>query len=160
MPPLPIKLIGDPVLRTRARKVEQVDAGVVRLLEDMVETMYQANGIGLAAPQVGVSRRVIVVDVGDGPIRMVNPRIVEQSGELWGPEGCLSIPGILGEVKRFAQVVVKGLDEEGAALKVEAEGLLAVVFQHEIDHLDGVLFVDLARDLRDGTRQELVEETA
>lgn len=153
-------MVGDPILRRKALKVESVDAPLQKLFDDMVETMYHANGIGLAGPQVGVARRVIVVDIGDGPIKLANPRIVESTGSAWGPEGCLSIPGLLGQVERFERVVVKGLDETGQPVKIEAEDLLAVVFQHEIDHLDGVLFTDKAVDLCDGTRAPLEEEPA
>lgn len=151
---LRIKIVGDPILRRKARKVEAVDAALQRLLADMVETMHEANGIGLAGPQIGVPRRVIVVDIGDGPIKMVNPRIVESQGCATGPEGCLSIPGLTGQVERFERVVVKGLDDQGQPLRVDADGLLSIVFQHEIDHLDGVLFTDKATELRDGTRDE------
>lgn len=153
-------MVGDPILRRKALKVEKVDPPLQKLFDDMVETMYHANGIGLAGPQVGVARRIIVVDIGEGPIKLANPRIVESSGTAWGPEGCLSIPGLLGQVERFERVVVKGLDETGQPVKIEADDLLAVVFQHEIDHLDGVLFTDKAVDLYDGTRAPLEEEPA
>lgn len=151
---LPIKMVGEPVLRRKARKVDKVDPNIYRLLHNMVDTMYAAKGIGLAGPQVGISKRVLVVDIGDGPIMMVNPRIVAHEGSAWGPEGCLSIPGLLGEVERHAEIEVKGLNETGEPVQLEATGLLAVVFQHEIDHLDGKLFIDTARGLYDGTRLE------
>lgn len=151
MPVLPIKMVGEAVLRRKATKLERVDAPLARLLEDMVETMYAANGIGLAGPQVGVSQRILVIDIGDGPLKVVNPRIVEQHGRASGPEGCLSIPGLVGEVERHEKIVVKALDESGQNVVHEADGLLAVVFQHEIDHLDGKLFVDTAINIYDAT---------
>lgn len=147
---LPLKYIGESVLRRKANKVHQVDKPLARLLDDMVETMYAANGIGLAGPQIGVSKRILVVDIGDGPIQLVNPRIVEKSGRAVGPEGCLSIPQIFGEVERWKDIVVKGRDAAGESVIYEATGLLSVVFQHEIDHLDGQLFTDLAINLKDG----------
>lgn len=118
-------------------------------MEEMLETMYAAPGIGLAAPQVGISKRLIVLDVGDGPIRMANPKIVDKQGEQLGLEGCLSIPGLYGDVKRFDRIVVKGQDAQGRSFKVQAEGLLSRCFQHEIDHLDGRLFTDLALNLHE-----------
>lgn len=146
---LPLKYVGDNVLRRKADKVDKVDKTVARLLDDMIDTMYAANGVGLAAPQIGVSKRIFVADAGDGPIRLVNPRLVSFSGRDFGTEGCLSIPGIYGQVERHQTVVVKGLDETGEPVTYEASGLLAVVFQHEMDHLDGQLFTDLAVDLVD-----------
>lgn len=142
------------VLRQKARPVERIDQALLRLLDDMVETMYEARGIGLAAPQVGISKRVIVVDIGDGPIALINPRLEELEGEELGSEGCLSIPGIIGEVKRAQKLVARGVNEQGLKVRIPADGLLARVFQHEVDHLDGRLFTDLAVNLRDGTRQQ------
>lgn len=158
---LDIKKQGDPVLRQKAKAVAQVDARIRRLLDDMVETMYSARGIGLAAPQVGISQRVIVVDIGDGPIRMVNPKIVRVGEEEEeATEGCLSIPGIIGEVWRAYDISVRGFDENGKPVKIDAEGLLARVFQHEIDHLDGRLFIDIATDVREATKEESEEESS
>lgn len=117
--------------------------------------MHHANGIGLAAPQVGLSKQLIVVDLGEGPICVANPKIIDASGERWGLEGCLSIPGIFGEVKRFKKIAVRGLDPNNKKITIEADEMLAVVFQHEIDHLRGKLFTDVAKDLYDGS---LVEE--
>ncbi len=150
---------GNPVLRKKAQPVRVVDSLVGQLLDDMLETMHKANGIGLAAPQVGISKRIIVVDIGedDGPVKMVNPRVVEREGTLVGLEGCLSIPGVYGEVERAEKVVVKGLDFKGKPLRIEAEGLLARVFQHEVDHLDGILFTDTATNVRKYTPEELAE---
>src|SRR5690606_6936709 len=129
------------------KPVAAVDERVVQLLKDMVETMYAADGVGLAAPQVGVSERLIVVDVGEGPIHLVNPILEEAEGVEVGREGCLSIPGVYGLVERHARVVVSGLDLDGKPVRVEGTGLLARALQHEIDHLDGVLFIDKATEV-------------
>jgi peptide deformylase len=146
MPSRSIELLGSEVLRRPAREVETIDAEVRTLVRDMFETMYEAEGIGLAAPQVGVSRRVIVVDVrekGVDPFPLVNPRLVEESPEREKlEEGCLSIPGVSAPVERAVRVVVEGLDLEGRPVRLEAEGLLGRCLLHEIDHLDGVLFID------------------
>lgn len=158
MSSFPIKLVGEEVLRAKAREVDVFDASLSRLLDDMLETMYAAPGIGLAAPQVGISRRLIVLDVGDGPIRMANPKIVEKQGEQVGLEGCLSIPGLYGDVRRFDKIVVKGQDAQGRPFKVQAEGLLSRCFQHEIDHLDGRLFTDLALNLHEQKPKEDEED--
>jgi peptide deformylase len=155
---LPLKYVGEAVLRRKADRVSAVDKPLARLLDDMVETMYAANGIGLAGPQIGVSRRILVVDAGDGPIQLVNPRIVDYKGRRMGTEGCLSIPSIFGEVERHDEIVVKGLNAEGETVVYEAGGLLSVVFQHEIDHLDGRLFTDLAIDLIDAEAIERERE--
>jgi len=147
---------GDPVLHTPSRRVEEIDGAVASLFEDMVETMYAAPGIGLAAPQIGVPLRVIVIDlsVGEEPgglIKLVNPEIVEKEGEQREEEGCLSIPSVAGTPVRPARVTVKGLDPEGRERVYTATELLARAFCHEIDHIDGLLFVDrltpLKRDL-------------
>lgn len=139
----------DPVLRERAKEVTKFNANLHKLLRDMAETMYDAKGVGLAAPQIGILKRVIVVDVGDehGLIEMVNPEIVEREGEQIGPEGCLSIPGLNGIVRRAQRVVVKGQDRDGHPFTVEAEGYLSRAFQHEVDHLNGVLFTDIADEV-------------
>lgn len=143
---LRIRTYPDPVLRRRAAPVERVDERIRRLLDDMLETMYAAPGIGLAAPQVGESVRVIVADVSEeknAPLRMVNPEITWRSETTAvAEEGCLSLPEIYGEVERPEAVEVRYLDETGAERTLRAEGLLARCLQHEIDHLDGVLFVD------------------
>jgi peptide deformylase len=142
-----IRIIGDPVLTRKAEPVAVVDEEVVRLGRDMVETVHAAPGIGLAAPQVGVGKRVIVVDlsVGEDPAALfvvVNPEIVARSGESICEEGCLSVPDIKENVVRPYRIVVRGLDLEGRPIEVEGEDLLARAFCHEIDHLDGILFVD------------------
>src|SRR5690606_7768172 len=145
MAELPIRLLGDPVLRQKAEPVTELDGELRRLMDDMMATMYAADGVGLAAPQVGVSRRVIVVDIRERntpPFALVNPEIVERSEELAREEeGCLSIPGLREIVERPARVVVEGLDRGGNVRRIEAEGLLARVLQHEVDHLDGILFI-------------------
>lgn len=136
----------DPVLREVAKEVTKFNSNLKKLLKDMAETMYDADGVGLAAPQVGISKRVIVVDVGDenGLVEMVNPIITERDGEQVGPEGCLSIPNINGEVVRADRIVVEGQNSDGETFTVEATGYFSRAFQHEIDHLNGVLFTDIA----------------
>lgn len=136
--------LGDPVLREKSRTVRVVNKSIRKLLDDMAETMYAANGVGLAAPQVGISKRVVVVDAGEGLWELINPEIIYQDGEEVGMEGCLSIPGVTGEVKRAFRVRVKGLDRQGKTQVISAEGWGARALQHEIDHLDGVLFIDKA----------------
>lgn len=137
--------IGSEVLREKAVEVKQITPNIVKLIENMLETMYAADGVGLAAPQIGVSKRVIVVDVGDGPVDLVNPVVLEREGEESDVEGCLSIPGVQGEVVRAAKVKVQGLNRKGELQDITAEGLFARALQHEIDHLEGVLFVDKAK---------------
>ena len=141
----------DPVLREIAKEVTKFNPNLKKLLKDMAETMYDAEGVGLAAPQVGISKRVIVVDVRDehGLVEMVNPVIVEQSGEQVGPEGCLSIPNLNGEVKRADRIVVAGQNSDGEPITIEASGFFARAFQHEIDHLNGILFTDIALNVYD-----------
>ena len=145
-----------PILKRKAQSVEKVDAGIRRLMDDMMETMYDANGIGLAAPQVGVSKRVIVLDVARGdedpkPLRMANPEIVWSSEEMaTREEGCLSLPEQYADVTRPARVRVRYLDHENEIRELEAEGILAVCLQHEMDHLEGTLFVDHISMLKRG----------
>ena len=134
--------IGAPVLRKRAKEVEVIDDKIIQLLEDMIDTMYEADGVGLAAPQVGILKRVVVIDVGDGVIELINPEIIETSGEQIGDEGCLSIIGESGIVKRPYTVKVRAYNREGQLYEMVGEELLARAFCHEIDHLEGVLFVD------------------
>jgi peptide deformylase len=152
MPLLKIEMLGAEVLRTPAKEVEEIDEELLRLIDDMFETMYEAEGVGLAAPQVGISRRVIVVDVHDEevqPFALINPRVVEASPETEkGEEGCLSIPGLSALVERPAHVVVEGLDREGNTVRVEGGGLLGRCLQHEVDHLDGILFLDRVSPLK------------
>jgi peptide deformylase len=134
----------DPVLREKCKAVKKFTPNLHKLLDDMAETMYEAEGVGLAAPQVGITKRVVVIDVGDGIIEMINPEIIEKKDEQFGPEGCLSIPGLLGDVRRAKWVKAKALDRHGNEITVEGEDLLARAIQHEIDHLNGVLFIDIA----------------
>ncbi|NLW24642.1 MAG: peptide deformylase [Clostridia bacterium] len=135
-------------LREKSKIVSKITPNIKKLIDNMLETMYDAKGVGLAAPQVGVLKRVIVIDVGEGPLALINPEIVEASGEETDYEGCLSFPGLIGEVTRKAWVKVKGLDRDGKTITVEGEGLLARALQHEIDHLEGILFIDRAKNLR------------
>lgn len=143
---LKIEMLGSDVLRRKAAEVEGPDPEMETFIDDMFETMYDARGIGLAAPQVGVSKRIIVVDVNEPdvkPFALLNPRIVESGATPdRAEEGCLSIPGVSAVVERPATVVVEGLDRFGQPVRIEAEGMLARCLQHEIDHLDGVLFID------------------
>jgi peptide deformylase len=148
-----ITTVPDPVLRKKARKVTDFGPELIKLLDDMVETMREAPGVGLAAPQIGVSQRVIVVEFGDEEeeevprklYMLVNPEISRLSPEvLLGTEGCLSIPGFLGDVDRSVEITVRGLNRSGKPVKIKAKGWLARIFQHEIDHLDGILFTDRA----------------
>lgn len=132
----------DTVLRKKSNCVKKVNRGIIDLLRDMADTMYYANGVGLAAPQVGISKRVITIDIGSGLISLINPEILEQKGDQTDIEGCLSIPGIVGEVIRPNWVRVSGLNEKGEYVELEGTGLLARAFCHEIDHLDGILFID------------------
>jgi peptide deformylase len=147
-----IELLGSEALRRRAEEIGAVDDELRRVVRDMFDTMYDAEGVGLAGPQVGLSRRVIVVDVreeGTHPFALVNPRILESSRDTdKAEEGCLSIPGVSSVVERPARVIVEGLDENGAPVRMEAEGLLARCLQHEIDHLDGILFIDRISPLK------------
>jgi len=141
---------GDPVLRHPASEVKKVDQVIIKLAEDMMETMHQSEGIGLAAPQIGISKQIIVADVGEGEeVKIINPVITESNGRETGLEGCLSLPGIYGEVIRAACIKVEGIDLSGKMFTMEAEGLLARVLQHEIDHLHGMLFTDKATRLVD-----------
>ena len=137
---------GDPILRKVSREVTEINDRIRTLLEDMVETMYEHEGVGLAAPQIGILRRVVVIDVGDGPIKLINPEIIEKDGENVDVEGCLSIPSRSGTVKRPERVKVKYLDENGEVKVIEGSGLLARALCHEIDHLNGILFIDKVID--------------
>lgn len=137
--------LGADVLREKAKEVKEITPSVIKLLDNLLDTMYDAgNGVGLAAPQIGISKRAIVIDVGDGPLELINPLILESRGEDKEAEGCLSIPGINGPVIRASWVKVQGLDRQGELQEIEAKGLLARALQHEIDHLDGILFIDRA----------------
>ncbi|MBS4982251.1 MAG: peptide deformylase [Lachnospiraceae bacterium] len=137
-----IREMGDDVLTKVCKEVEKVTPRTRVLIEDMFDTMYDAMGVGLAAPQVGVLKRIVTIDVGEGPILLINPEIIETSGEQTGEEGCLSVPGKSGVVTRPSYVKVRALDEEMEEIVLEGEGLLARAFCHEIDHLDGHLYVE------------------
>lgn len=143
-----IKIIrqeGDPVLRQKAKPIPEVTPNIQKLLTDLADTLYDTqNGIGLAAPQIGILKRAIVVDVGQGLLELVNPEVIHSEGEQVGPEGCLSLPGLSGEVLRAYKVTVKALNRNGEEITITGEGLLARCLLHEIDHLDGVLFTDRA----------------
>jgi len=165
---LDIVLYPNPVLKEVAQTIKEVNPEIKQLLDDMAETMYDAPGIGLAAPQIGKSIRAVVIDVGfdeEGGERtlykLVNPEIVARSGEASGEEGCLSIPDVRESVERAERVTVEALDENGQPIKIEADGLLSVCLQHEIDHLDGVLFIDklsrLKRELIRGKLKKLTK---
>ncbi len=153
----------DPRLRNKARPVEKVDDQIRKLVDDMFETMYEAPGIGLAATQANVPKRVIVIDVSDAknrPLCLINPEILARDGEEECEEGCLSVPGVFDTVTRSERVRVSALDRDGKSIELEADGLLAVCIQHEIDHLDGKLFVDYLSNLkRQRIRKKLEKES-
>ena len=137
-----VREMGDEVLNKVSKEVKVITPRTITLIEDMLDTMYETNGVGLAAPQVGILKRIVVIDVGEGPIILINPVILETSGEQTGDEGCLSVPGKAGQVTRPYYVKVKALDENMEEVIYEGEGLLARAFCHEIDHLDGHLYVE------------------
>jgi len=154
----------DPFLKTKAKPVLRIDEEIKRLISDMIDTMYFAKGIGLAATQVGLNKRIAVLDVPEGEnyrkgknlIAVINPAITAHEGEVKYEEGCLSVPGFTADVKRFATVVVRGLDKNGKDLEINAEGLLAIALQHEIDHLNGILFIDrLSKIKRDIIKRKI-----
>lgn len=157
---LSIRIFGDPVLRQQAREVTDIDGRLVALVDDMVDTMYAAPGLGLAAPQVGVQKRLFVYDLGDGPQTLVNPQIVESEGEWSFDEGCLSVPGLSWEIVRPKTIHLVGRDLDGNEVSIEADELEARLFQHELDHLEGVLLVErLDEDQRREARRALRELT-
>lgn len=139
-----IRTDEDPILRKKSRKVEQIDEKTLRLLDDMLDTMYDANGVGLAAPQIGILRRLVVIDIGQGPMKLINPEITYTDGENEDLEGCLSVPGLNGMVKRPEIVKVKYTNENSEEVNIEAQGFLARAICHELDHLDGILYTDKA----------------
>ena len=142
IPPVKIRLYGDHILRRKSREVKQISRDIQKLIDNMAKLMYKNKGLGLAAPQVGILKRVIIADVGDGLVSLVNPRILWRQGKDAMSEGCLSIPGINLEIKRSREVIVEGLNREDEKVQLGAVGVLARVFQHEIDHLDGILIID------------------
>lgn len=142
-----IRIDGDEVLRKKSRPVEKIDDRILTIIDDMADTMYKADGVGLAAPQIGILKRIVTIDVGDGLLEMINPVILEHNGEQDGPEGCLSLPGTTGEVKRPMYVKAKYTNASGETVIVEAEDLFARCICHELDHLDGVLYKDKAHKM-------------
>ena len=150
-----IRTMGDEVLTKKCKEVTEMTPRTMFLIEDMIDTMYEANGVGLAAPQVGILKRIVVIDVGEGPMVLINPEILETSGEQTGSEGCLSVPGKAGEVTRPNYVKVKALNEEMKEVIYEGTELLARAFCHEIEHLDGHLYVEKVEgELYDATYEE------
>lgn len=137
-----IRLSTDDILRKKSKDVTDINEKILTLLDDMADTMYDANGVGLAAPQIGILRRVVVIDIGEGIIELINPVILETSGEQFGEEGCLSVPGKIGDVRRPNYCKVKALNRDGKEIIIEGEQLLARALCHEIDHLDGSLYID------------------
>ena len=151
-----IRFIGDPCLNKVCKPVQKITPSIETLIEDMFDTMYEANGVGLAAPQVGVLKRIVVIDIGDGPIIMINPEIIEKDGEQTGYEGCLSLPGKVAVVKRPDHVICEAFDEDMNPITVEGFGLFARALCHETDHLDGILYPDVAEEpARDVTMEEV-----
>ena len=151
-----IRTDKDPVLRKKSKPVDKIDRKTDILIKDMLDTMYEAQGVGLAAPQVGILKRIIVIDIGDTkkPYIVINPEMVLESGNQYEIEGCLSVPGLRGKVNRPMEVVVKGLDEKGKAVEYKASGFLAKAFCHEIDHLEGILYTDKADMVDDDEIEE------
>ena len=140
---IPIRIVPDPILRQKSKQVKDINGSLSKLIDDMIETMHHASGVGLAAPQVGMPLRVIVIGIPEKKeIVLINPQIVKRSGERIVNEGCLSIPGYIGEIKRAESVRARGLDINGREIRLKAVGLLAQALEHEIDHLNGVLYVD------------------
>ena len=157
MSKLDIVVAGNPVLRMQAEEVKKIDKKLQRFLKDMAETMYAADGVGLAAPQVGVSKRIVVIDVGEGLIEMINPVVVKKEGSVIGGEGCLSVPDYEGEVERAEYVECEFTDRNGKRMLLQTDGLLAIAVQHELDHLDGVLFIDKAKSIMPKPKEKMIE---
>lgn len=154
-----LRVEGDPILRKTSKEVKEVTPKIRDLIDDMLETMYEANGVGLAAPQVGVLKRIVVIDVGDGPLVMINPQIVKTAGSQTGDEGCLSVPGKAGQVTRPNEVTVRFMDEEGEYYELEGVELLARAICHECEHLDGKLYIDIVEgELHDTVYADEEEE--
>lgn len=154
-----LRVEGDPILRKISKEVKEVTPKIRDLIDDMLETMYEANGVGLAAPQVGVLKRIVVIDIGEGPIVMINPQIVKTSGSQTGDEGCLSVPGKAGQVTRPNEVTVRFMDEDGEYYELEGVELLARAICHECEHLDGKLYIDIVEgELHDTVYAEEEEE--
>ena len=156
-----IRMLGDEILTKKCREVEDMTPRMRQLIDDMLETMYDANGVGLAAPQVGVLRRIVVIDIGEEPLIMVNPVILETDGEQTGDEGCLSLPGKAGQVTRPNYVKARFFDEEMEEYEIEAEELLARAICHELDHLDGHMYVEKVEgEIHDVVYEEAEEDEA
>ena len=155
-----IRVYGDDILTKKCREVKEMTPRLKELVADMLETMYEAEGVGLAAPQVGVLRRIVVIDVGDGPIVLVNPVIAEQDGEQEDMEGCLSVPGKVGKVTRPNHVIVEGFDADMEPVRVEGEELLARALCHELDHLEGIMYTTKVEgELYDSASEEEEEDS-
>lgn len=145
---------GDEVLQKKCRIVEKIDDRILTLINDMIDTLYAADGVGLAAPQVGILKRIAIIDIGEGPIILINPEIISQEGSQSGAEGCLSYPGQYGEVERPMNVTVRAMDKDGSIREIKGEGLLARAFCHEIDHLDGHMFIEKVSEWYDIENEE------
>jgi peptide deformylase len=158
--PHEIRIIGDPVLKQPARVVEEIDGRIARLADDMLETMYEAPGLGLAAPQVGIQKQVFVYDMGTGPATLVNPEIVETDGEWLFDEGCLSVPGLSWEIVRPKTIHLVGRDLDGDEVSIEADELESRLFQHELDHLNGILLTDHLDDEQRLDARKALQELA
>ena len=150
-----IRQLGDEILNKKCREIKEVTPRIQELIDDMLETMYEANGVGLAAPQVGVLKRLVVVDIGEGPIVLINPRLMESSGEQTGEDACLSVPGKYGIVTRHMNVKIEAWNEDMERMELEGDDLLARAFCHEIEHLDGHMYVERVED---GLHEAVYEE--
>jgi peptide deformylase len=166
MPILEIATLPDPILRRKAHKVTEFDQDLKTLIADMIDTMRDAPGVGLAAPQVSISSRIVVVEYGEQEDEkdkklyvVVNPELIFPNPEkIVGVEGCLSVPGLVGEVERYQDVLVRGLNRQGKPIKIKASGWLARIFQHEVDHLDGIVYTDLATRIWQPKTEEVIED--
>ena len=153
---LEIKKYGDPVLREKALEVDEITPKINKLIDDMIETMYASLGAGLAAPQIGISKRIIIIDgEDDGLLVLINPVLIKKEGKVDEEEGCLSVPGIYSNVERYETVTVEGLDRNGEKIRIKKDGLMGKALQHEIDHLEGLLFIDRISKIK---RQVLLKE--
>ena len=153
---LEIKKYGDPVLREKALEVDEITPKINKLIDDMIETMYASLGAGLAAPQIGISKRIIIIDgEDDGLLVLINPVLIKKGGKVNEEEGCLSVPGIYSNVERYETVTVEGLDRNGEKIRIKKDGLMGKALQHEIDHLEGLLFIDRISKIK---RQVLLKE--
>jgi peptide deformylase len=160
MADLEIRKVGDPVLRKKAVPVKRISKNIRTLVKDMAKAMYEADGIGLAAPQVGVSKRLMVLDVGEGLLVLINPIVTQSEGEVLMIEGCLSVPETAGRVVRAEKVTMEALDENGRKIWISGEGILARALQHELDHLDGKLYIDIAEEVFESKPDDELEEEA